>query len=83
MRSPADKPLLFGLHRLDLESVDDAAIAVASLETGDYRVVLEGGTNPRYSPSGHLLYARAGSLLAVPFDLDELRVTGTPVPVLA
>ena len=53
-----------------------------SLETGEYQVVLEGGTNARYSPTGHLIYARSGSLLAVPFDLDELRVKGTPVPVL-
>jgi dipeptidyl aminopeptidase/acylaminoacyl peptidase len=55
---------------------------VLSLETGEYHVVLEGGTNARYSPTGHLIYARAGSLLAAPFDLEELRVKGAPVPVL-
>jgi Tol biopolymer transport system component len=55
---------------------------VASLETGEYRVVLEGGTRPRYSPTGHLVYARAGNILAVAFDLEELEVTGAPITVL-
>ena len=47
----------------DVESFDDARIAVLSLETGgNTKVVLEGGASPRYSPSGHLVYARGGSL---------------------
>ena len=36
----------------------------------------------RYVPSGHLVYARAGELLAVPFDLKRLEVTGPPAPIL-
>jgi len=79
---PGGEAVLFTLMRADLETFDDAPIAVLSLETGEYEVVLEGGASPRYSPSGHLVYTRGGSLLAVPFDLAELRVTGTPVPVL-
>ena len=79
---PGGKAVLFTLGTGDIESWDDASIAVLSLETGDYRILLEGGTNPRYSPTGHLIYARAGSLLAVPFDLTELQVKGVPAPVL-
>src|SRR5947199_9482532 len=41
-----------------------------------------GGTYARYVPSGHLVYARAGGLLAVPFDLKRLEVTGAPVSIL-
>ena len=37
-------------------------IAVLSLETGEQRVVLEGGANPRYSSSGHLVYCPAPEL---------------------
>ena len=33
-------------------------------------------------PTGHLVYARAGSLMAAPFDLVRLAVTGPPVPVV-
>jgi hypothetical protein len=37
---------------------------------------------PRYLPTGHLVYAVEGALRAVPFDLGTLRITGSPVPVL-
>ena len=42
----------------------------------------KGARAAHYSPTGHLVYARAGSLLAMPFDLDKLEVTGAPVPVV-
>src|SRR5688500_6972984 len=42
----------------------------------------EGGCYPRYSPSGHVVYARAGSLFAVPFDARSQTVTGQPFKVL-
>jgi eukaryotic-like serine/threonine-protein kinase len=38
--------------------------------------------NPRYAPSGHLVYAQGGSLMAVPFDPQRLVVTGAAVPVV-
>lgn len=38
-----------------------------------------GGTGVAYSPSGHLLYLLGGTLMAQPFDLGGLRVTGDPV----
>ena len=79
---PGGKAIVFTLGTGDIESFDDASIALLSLDTGEYRVLIEGGTNARYVPTGHLVYARAGALLAVPFDLAELRVTGAPVPIL-
>jgi serine/threonine-protein kinase len=60
----------------------DARIGVVSLETGQYRVVLEGTGFARYLSSGHILYAKLGSVLAVPFDSKRLVVTGPPVTVL-
>jgi Tol biopolymer transport system component len=57
-------------------------IAVILPETGEERILLEGGTQPRYVPTGHLVYSREGGLLAVPFDLERLEVTGTPVSIL-
>jgi hypothetical protein len=45
------------------------------------KVVLEGGTQARYF-AGHLVYASAGGLFAIPFDLAKLQVTGRPVRVL-
>jgi serine/threonine-protein kinase len=59
-----------------------AQIDVLSLETGERRTLVEGGVYGRYVPSGHLVYARAGGLLAVPFDLKRLEVTGPPLPIV-
>jgi hypothetical protein len=36
---------------------------------------------PQYTSSGHLVFARAGKLLAAPFDLERLELTGSAVPV--
>src|SRR5207249_5557623 len=57
-------------------------IGVVSLDSGEKKILIEGGTGARYSPSGHLVYARGGKLLAVPFDPKKLQVTGQPVPVV-
>ncbi len=60
---------------------DNRRIAVYSVKTGERRDLVQ-GTFPRYARSGHLVYAQAGNLMAVPFDAEQLRVTGTPVPVV-
>ena len=64
------------------ESYDDASIAVFSPASGRGKMLIEGGFHPRYSPSGHIVYARGGSLFAVPFDVKSHTVTGQPVKVL-
>ncbi len=78
---PGGKSVLFTIWTGS--SFDEARIAVADLETGQHRTIFEGGTDARYLPTGHLLYERGGSLLAVPFDAKRLRTKGSPVTVLA
>ena len=60
---------------------DDAQIVVHSLETGERKVLVEGGRDARYVPTGHLVYILDGTLLAVPFDVDALEVMGGPIPM--
>lgn len=79
---PGGRALVYTAGSRDIASWDEASIVVVSLQTGESRVLIEGGMDARYSPSGHLVYARGGSLLAVPFDLDRLEVKGAPVRVL-
>ena len=79
---PGGKAVVVTVVPDDIESFDDASIAVISLVTGEVRTIVEGGSSPRYSMTGHLVYARAGDLLAVPFDATALEVTGAPVRVL-
>ena len=75
---PGGEAVLFTIARIDVQSFDDASIAVGFLDTGEHRVVLQGGSNARYVPSGHLVYARADALFAIAFDLETLSVKGSP-----
>ena len=60
----------------------NAQIVVQKLESGARRVLVEPGTDARYLPTGYLVYEREQGLVAVPFDVDRLAVTGEPVPVV-
>jgi serine/threonine-protein kinase len=60
---------------------DDASVVVQDLATGQRTVLLQGGTDARALPTGHLVYTRAGTMFAVPFDETRQRVIGGPVPV--
>jgi dipeptidyl aminopeptidase/acylaminoacyl peptidase len=64
------------------ERIDNSQIALLDLATGEYRVLIRGGSFANYSESGHIIYGVEGTLRAVPFDLKRLEVTGNPVPVL-
>ncbi len=57
-------------------------VIVESLDTRDRVVVVEGGTDPAYVESGHIVFVRSGTLMAVPFDAANLKVRGDPVVVL-
>ena len=75
---PDGEAALFTVWR---QSLDTAQVAVVDLDTGEYEYLV-GGTFPRYAVSGHLVFVREDSLWAVPFDLEQQRVIGTPVPVV-
>jgi Tol biopolymer transport system component/tRNA A-37 threonylcarbamoyl transferase component Bud32 len=54
-------------------------IAVFDPKSKTYHTLVQGLT-ARYAPTGHLIYvSTSGDLLAVPFDLKRLQVTGQPV----
>jgi len=79
---PGGNAVLVTVGTADAESFDDAHIAAVSIANGERKALVEGGTCPCYSPSGHLVYARGGNLFAVAFDPDRLAVTGQPFKVL-
>jgi serine/threonine-protein kinase len=62
--------------------LEAAQVAVLDLQTGTRRVLVRGGSHAHYVPSGHLVYAAAGTLRATAFDLARLETRGTPVPVV-
>jgi eukaryotic-like serine/threonine-protein kinase len=78
---PGGKALLFAAASNAI-NFGGAQIAAQSVGAGERRNLIQGGMNPRYAFSGHLVYAQSGSLIAVPFDPQRFAVTGTAVPVV-
>ncbi|MBI2188922.1 MAG: protein kinase [Acidobacteria bacterium] len=76
---PGGKAVVFYLRKGSDWTSD--RLAVLSLEAGEQRILI-GGAAPLYASSGHLVFVRGTTLMAVPFDLERLEVTGDPVALL-
>ena len=70
---PGGRAVLFTI--IPAGPVENAQIAVLDLETGAQTVLVPGGSNPHYAPTGHIVYGVGSTLRAVGFDLDRLAVT--------
>ena len=77
---PGGKAVLFAAS-ISPGNWSNAQVAVQLLGTEKRRNLIQ-GTNPRYAPSGHLIYAQGGTLKAAPFDLQRLEITGPAIPVV-
>ena len=61
---------------------DSIVVGVVTIPGGKVTELGLRGISPRYSATGHILYATtAGTLFAVPFDASALRVTGVPTAI--
>ena len=71
---PGGQAVLFTIAPGDAVSAqwDKAQVVVQTLKPGPRKTLIEVGSDGRYLPTGHLVYAVGGVLYAVPFDL------GTP-----
>jgi serine/threonine-protein kinase len=90
---PDGRSVLFTITAVS-GGLDAAQVAVLDLQTGTRKVLVRGGSHAHYSPNGlgspkrgereggYLVYAAAGTLRAVAFDLARLETRGTPVPVV-
>lgn len=54
----------------------NSPIYAMNLESLKSTKIAEGAGSPYYTDSGHLLYAKRGKLMALPFDMDSLEATG-------
>jgi eukaryotic-like serine/threonine-protein kinase len=79
---PGGKAIIFTVVSAGMETYNDARIELQVLDTKQRKILVQNGFGARYSPSGHMVYANAGSLYAVPFKLNTLEVTGLPVKVI-
>ncbi len=78
---PDGRAVLFTVYPKSSQSFYDAEIAVCDLQTGERKTVIKGGTQPCYVRTGHVVYGRAGTLYAVPFDPKHLVPNGRSVPI--
>ena len=79
---PDGRTILFSTQPINSDNFDAAEIAAVSLDTGEQRVVMRGGSSPGYVPDGRLTFSRGSAILAVPFDATTLVVGETPQPIL-
>ena len=76
---PGSKVFVFAIEKG--KSADDAQIVAQRLDTGERRLLVQGGTFPQYVPAGYLVYVHGGRLMAVLFDVGRLQVNGPAVAV--
>ena len=64
------------------EGWNKGKVVALRLDGGERTVIHEGGADPRYVSSGHLVYMLDNTLFALPFDAAALQVRGGPVPLV-
>ncbi len=79
------QPLPNGKGILFTAIISPSKSAVEVFDLKNRRRILiagDGAVGAKYSATGHVLFWRRGLVFAVPFDAEQLRVTGPAVPVL-
>jgi len=77
------RAVIFSSKSLNGQNYDQGNIQLFDLETKQTKVLLTGGgAGAQITADGHLIFARATSLMAVPFDAKRREVRGQPVSVL-
>ena len=68
---------MYGTHL----GVENRKVGLVNLETGELTPLLGPASMPRYVPTGHIVFSQQGQLMAAPFDLDTLALTGPAVRI--
>src|SRR5439155_15871651 len=80
---PGGDELMFSANKSSVsDSWQKADIVVFSRKTGQRKVVIQGGTTARYLNSGYIVYSLGANLYAVPFDIQQLKTTAEPIPIV-
>ncbi|HEX5107738.1 MAG TPA: hypothetical protein VFV95_04795 [Vicinamibacterales bacterium] len=75
--------VLFTLGKgLDADRWDTASIVLQPLPSGPRQTIVEGGSDGRYIPTGHVVYAVGGTLFAMPVDPSRLTPAGPQVAIV-
>jgi eukaryotic-like serine/threonine-protein kinase len=74
---PNEKAALFTVMRYSWDQ--HPWVALFQPDTREWSTLLEDAADARYVSTGHLVFLRRGTFMAVKFDLAKLRVIGQPV----
>jgi serine/threonine protein kinase len=77
---PNGRAVLFTVMRLFHDPAP--SLALLRLDTREWHVLLLNGADARYVPTGHLVFMRQGTIMAVRFDPARLEVIGQPFPLV-
>jgi serine/threonine-protein kinase len=80
---PGGDAVLYSVARAgDGGQWDRAQVVAQSLKTGQRKILIDGGADARYVPTGHIVYALGGVLFAARFNPRRLEIEGGPIPVV-
>ncbi|MDP6580614.1 MAG: protein kinase [Vicinamibacterales bacterium] len=79
---PGGEWVLFTFRPANTAVWDESQIIAQSLATGERMVLIQGGRDGRYLPTGHLVYSVNGVVFGVAFDADTRQVIGGAVPLI-
>jgi len=80
---PGDGAILFTLTHTPFPTwEDDTEVVVLVMATGERKVLVHGGADGRYLPSGHLVYLRKGTLMAMPINHKGFTTTGGAIALI-
>jgi serine/threonine-protein kinase len=77
---PNGKAVLFTVMRNAFDS--QPWLALLRLDTREWHVLLQDAADGKYVSTGHLVFLRQGTLMAVRFDPARLEVIGQPSPLV-
>jgi eukaryotic-like serine/threonine-protein kinase len=69
------------LYTIAASNTQNSGIYVGSLDSKDTKLILKVHSSALYAPQGYLLFNRAGTLSAQPFDADRLELKGDAIPM--
>jgi serine/threonine-protein kinase len=70
---PGGGAILFTIVPVD-GTANQARVAVRTLATGVNTILVDGAGPGRYLPTGHLLYHKAGTMIAAPMNVETLSI---------
>jgi serine/threonine-protein kinase len=82
---PDGRTMMFAVRKRRDDIVarwDEGEIVVQATPSGPRRTLIPNATDAQYVPSGHIVYAAGGSLMAAPFDAARQQLLGPAVAML-